>query len=83
MVMWNGSGEALSGYSITNGVLGVALRMILFSSGRGVLLFSHVVLFGTLTALVSLTVRQGGMSTLLTELPFYLYFMVEEYCDWK
>lgn len=30
MVLSNGSGEALSGYSITNGVLGVAIRLILF-----------------------------------------------------
>ena len=36
MVMWNGSGEALSGYSITNGILGVAIRLILFLHGRGV-----------------------------------------------
>ena len=29
--MWNGSGEALSGYSITNGVLGVAMYVFLWS----------------------------------------------------
>lgn len=36
MVLQNGSGEALSGYSITNGILGVAIRLILFLHGRGV-----------------------------------------------
>ena len=84
MVMFNGSGEALSGYSITNGVLGVAIRLILFLSGRGVLVYGWIFINGLLNGMVLRTVQpQNTMRFILhipTELSIGLIFIPQFIC---